>query len=194
MPPAKRSSLRRRDTGVPDGACTPALTLGDLRKCVRRLEEAAQLHETRFELLDLWGRLELSALLQFGGVFTSKCKDGEAQWFVLLRNSLDQLFDRVQDVDEARIGAAPSFWKRDDQTPEERQLDTLELLVSSLFGTPFTLTREHDARYLVQNVFPSREHRQLRSNSDARIVFHTEDVFLPGHPRQERLGRLLLEH
>ncbi len=97
-------------------------------------------------------------------------------------------------VDAARIGATPSFWKRDDQTPEERQLDTLVLLVSSLFGTPFTLTSEHDARYLVQNVFPIREHRhrQLSSNSDARIVLHTEDAFLPAPP--DYLGLLCLRN
>jgi Fe(II)/alpha-ketoglutarate-dependent arginine beta-hydroxylase len=97
-------------------------------------------------------------------------------------------------VDAERIGPTPSFWKRDDQTREERQLDNLVLLVSSLFGTPFTLTSEHDARYLVQNVFPIREHRhrQLSSNSDARIVLHTEDAFLPAPP--DYLGLLCLRN
>jgi len=87
-------------------------------------------------------------------------------------------------IDNDGLGNTPVKWVRDDHSPAERRADTLVLLMAGLFGMPFTLTSEHDPRFLVQNVFPIYEHRvrQMSSNSEAPIVLHSEDAFIPSPP------------
>jgi len=83
-------------------------------------------------------------------------------------------------VDDAKIGLTPSHWNSQAERSRVVEEEMLLVLLGSLLGDVFGWATQQDGR-IIHDVMPiqGNEKKQLGSNSDELLCWHTEDAFHP---------------
>jgi Fe(II)/alpha-ketoglutarate-dependent arginine beta-hydroxylase len=81
-------------------------------------------------------------------------------------------------VDDERIGSTPPHWKERSAPSPSLEEEMLLVLYGSLLGDVFGWATEQDG-HIVHDVFPIKgnEDKQISTNSEQTIWWHTEDAF-----------------
>lgn len=83
-------------------------------------------------------------------------------------------------IDDSKIGPTPAHWRRDPERSTAKEEEVFLLLCGALLGDPIGWASQREG-LICQDIVPIKgdEQKQIGSNSEQELSWHTEDAFHP---------------